>query len=177
MINDILMQETELSVNYLESKKEEIFETIPELKNEDGFDQKNSWHIYDVWTHTEVALSNSNYDFEERLALLLHDIGKPFSYQDEEVRHFRGHAKVSSQMSRNILNRLNFDDDYIDKICYLIENHDTKITDEQIKDNYDLCLKLLEIQKSDALAHHPDKLDKRIDYLKETHKKLLTIKK
>ena len=75
-------------------------------------------------------------------------------------------------MSRNILNRLNFDDDYIDKICYLIENHDTKISDEQINNNYDLCLKLLEIQKCDALAHHPDKLDKRIDYLKETHKKL-----
>ena len=38
----------------------------------------------------EVALSNSNYDFEERLALLLHDIGKPFSYQDDgETRHFK----------------------------------------------------------------------------------------
>ena len=33
--------------------------------------------------------------------------------------------------------------------------------------------KLLEVQKCDAFAHHPDKLDKRIDYLKETHKKLV----
>ena len=150
-----------------------LLDEIPEIKYMIGFPHNHPHHHLNVWDHTLLALSLSKKDFDVRLTLLLHDIGKPFSYQDEEVRHFRGHAKVSSQMSRNILNRLNFDDDYIDKICYLIENHDTKITDEQIKDNYDLCLKLLEIQKSDALGHHPDKLDKRIDYLKETHKKLL----
>jgi len=79
MIEDILMSKQKLSVEYLDSKKEDIFKTIPELEKEDGFDQKSSWHIYDVWKHTEVALSNSRFDFEERLALLLHDIGKPFS--------------------------------------------------------------------------------------------------
>ena len=90
MLYKILMTENKLSTEYLDSKKGEIFEIIPELKYEDGFDQKSSWHIYDVWKHTEVALSNSNYDFEERLALLLHDIGKPFSYQDDgETRHFK----------------------------------------------------------------------------------------
>lgn len=149
-----------------------VLNLIPELKKIIGFDHRHPHHHLDVWNHTLLALNYSPKDFFIRMVLLLHDIGKSYVYQDEEVRHFRGHAKVSSNMSRTILNRLNFDDDYIDKICYLIENHDTKITDEQIKDNYDLCLKLLEIQKSDALAHHPDKLDKRIDYLKETHKKL-----
>ncbi len=28
------------------------------------------------------------------MAALLHDIGKPFAYQDEEVRHFHGHPQV-----------------------------------------------------------------------------------
>lgn len=149
-----------------------LLDEIPEIKYMIGFPHNHPHHHLNVWDHTLLALSLSKKDFDVRLTLLLHDIGKPFSYQDEEVRHFRGHAKVSANMSRNILNRLNFDDDYIDKICYLIENHDTKINDEQINNNYDLCLKLLEVQKCDALAHHPDKLDKRIDYLKETHKKL-----
>ena len=36
-----------------------------------------------------------------------------------------------------------------------------------------LCLKLLKIQKCDALAHHPDKLEKRKKYIDETHKKLI----
>ena len=55
----------------------------------------------------------------------------------------------------------------------MIENHDTPISDEQITNNYDLCLKLLEIQKCDALAHHPDKLEKRKKYIDEIEKKLV----
>ena len=36
---------------------------------------------------------NSPNDLDIRLALLLHDIGKPFSYQDDESgRHFKNHA-------------------------------------------------------------------------------------
>ena len=170
-LQEILL--TDDVVNSINDNIDDLLLIIPEIKYMIGFEYNHPHHHLDVWNHTLLALSLSEKDFDIRLCLLLHDIGKPFSYQDEEVRHFRGHAKVSANMSRNILNRLNFDDDYIDKICYLIENHDTKISDEQINNNYDLCLKLLEVQKCDAFAHHPDKLDKRIDYLKETHKKLV----
>lgn len=66
-----------------------------------------------------------------------------------------------------------YDKKYINYICYLIENHDTKIEDKQIKENYEVCLKLYEIQRCDALAHHPDKLEKRKKYIDEIYKKLL----
>ncbi len=145
---------------------------IPEIKYMIGFKHNHPHHHLDVWKHTILALSLSEKDFDIRLCLLLHDIGKPFSYQDEEVRHFRNHAKVSSEMSKEILHRLGYDEEYTDYICYLIENHDTKIEDEQIKNNYDLCLKLFKIQRCDALAHHPDKLEKREKYINETYKKL-----
>ena len=145
---------------------------IPEIKYMIGFKHNHPHHHLDVWNHTILALSLSEKDFDIRLCLLLHDIGKPFSYQDEEVRHFRNHAKVSSEMSKEILHRLGYDEEYTDYICYLIENHDTKIEDEQIKNNYDLCLKLFKIQRCDALAHHPDKLEKREKYINETYKKL-----
>ena len=104
---------------------------------------------------------------------MLHDIGKPFSYQDGKVRHFKNHPKVSSTMAKTILNRLEFDKKYIDYICYLIEHHDTPIEDEQIRDNYELVLKLYKIQTCDALAHHPDKLEKRKFYLNQIQKKLI----
>lgn len=52
------MQLDTLNMEYLEENKNRIFNIIPELKNEDGFDQKSPWHIYDVWQHTEAALSN-----------------------------------------------------------------------------------------------------------------------
>ena len=146
---------------------------IPEIKYMIGFEHNHPHHYLDVWNHTLLALSLSEKGFDIRLCLLLHDIGKPFSYQDEEVRHFRNHAKVSSEMSKEILYRLGYDEEYINYLCYLIENHDIRIEDEQIKNNYDICLKLFEIQKCDALAHHPDMLEKRKKYLDETHKKLI----
>ena len=172
MINDILMAKRELSVDYIESKKEEIFNIIPELKNEDGFNQKSSWHIYDVWKHTEVALSNANYDFEERLALLLHDIGKPFSCQDDgKVRHFKGHADKSAEMSVEILERLGYDKNVINRIIFLIKNHATVIDVNNInKDNFDLFKKLLNIQYCDTRAYNPEKIEpviQRLDGIKE----------
>ena len=145
---------------------------IPEINHMVGFKQNHPHHHLDVWNHTLLALSISKKDFDVRLSLLLHDIGKPFSYQDEEVRHFRNHAKVSARMSKEILKRLEFDDNYIDYICYLIEHHDTLISDEQIENNYDLCVKLFEIQRCDALAHHPDKLEKRKKYIEEISRKI-----
>lgn len=150
-----------------------LIEKIPEIESMMGFEHNHPHHHLDVWNHTLLALSLSEKDFDIRLCLLLHDIGKPFSYQDEEVRHFRNHAEVSSNISRVILNRLGYDEEYINYMCCLIENHDTKIEDEDIKDNYELCLKLYKIQKCDALAHNPDKLEKRKIYLDEIDKKLI----
>ena len=149
---------------------------IPEIKYMIGFDHNNPHHHLDVWNHTLLALSLSEEDFDTRLCLLLHDIGKPFSYQDKEVRHFKNHPMVSSNISKNILNRLGYDDNYIEYICYLISNHDTPINNKQIDDNKDLCIKLLEVQRCDALAHHPEKLSIRKKYIRDTHLKILSKK-
>ena len=94
-----------------------ILDLIPEIENMIGFDQKNPHHHLDVWEHTLYALSISEKDYEVRLSLLLHDIGKPFSYQDKDVRHFGGHQEVSSNMSRVILRRLGYNKEFVDKIC------------------------------------------------------------
>ena len=150
-----------------------LVEIIPEIKYMFNFEQHHPHHHLDVWNHTLLALSLSKKDFDVRLCLLLHDIGKPFSYQDEEVRHFKGHAKKSSEMSKDILTRLGYEEDYVDYICYLIRNHDKKITDKLIEKDYELCEKLYEMQRCDALAHHPDSLESRKTYLNETKKRLL----
>lgn len=106
------------------------------------------------------------------IVLLLHDIGKPNSYQDEEVRHFRGHPKISSNMAFNILKRLKFSDNEIFKLCYLIEQHDTPIIDEEIVNDKELAITKFKIQCCDVLAHNPLKIGKRISYLLTMNKKL-----
>lgn len=163
---EILMND-EVVISILNSKND-LLKIIPEIEDMVDFPHNHPHHFLNVWNHTLFALSLSESDLDIRLSLLLHDIGKPHSYQDKEVRHFKGHPKKSSEISKNILKRLAFDNDYIEKICYLIENHDNFITNEDIKNNYELSVKRFLIQYCDALAHNPLKLEKRKAYLKNT---------
>ncbi len=169
-LQDILLSDD--VVNSINENMDYLLQIIPEIKNSIGFLQNHPHHHLDVWNHTLLALSLSEKDFDIRLVLLLHDIGKPFSYQDEEIRHFKNHAKVSAEMSKEILQRLGYDEKYVSYICSLIEKHDTMIDDNNIKNNYEFYLKLYKIQRCDALAHHPDKLEKRKVYLKKIQEKL-----
>lgn len=159
-------------VDSINSNIDVLLEMIPEIKDMIGFQHNHPHHHLDVWKHTLLALSLSKLDFDTRVVLLLHDIGKPFSYQDDEVRHFHGHAEVSSNMSVGILNRLGFNSEEVDELTNLIGEHDTEITKEDIDTNIDLCIKRFGIQFCDALAHNPTKLKKRIEYLVKLSKEL-----
>lgn len=159
-------------VDSINSNIDVLFDMIPEMEYMIGFQHNHPHHHLDVWNHTLLALSLSKRDFDTRVVLLLHDIGKPFSYQDDDVRHFHGHADVSSNMSVGILNRLGFYSEEVDELTYLIREHDTEITKEDIDTNIDLCIKRFGIQFCDALAHNPTKLKKRIEYLVKLSKEL-----
>lgn len=160
LCNNNILDSINNNLNYL-------LELIPELKDMIGFLHKHPHHHLDVWNHTLYALSLSENNFEIRLCLLLHDIGKPHCFTEGEVRHFTGHPYKSAQISKNILERLGYEKEFIKRVCYLIEFHDTSITINEIKENFELQYKRYLIQKCDALAHHPDKLEKRKEYLKE----------
>lgn len=170
-LNDIL--ESENIEQSILNNLNNLIEIIPEIKHMINFNQKHPHHHLDLFNHTLLALSLSENKFDIRLVLLLHDIGKPFSFTDGDVRHFYNHAIVSSEMAKIILKRLKYNDDYIDYICYLIKNHDRTITDIQLDEDLDLAVMLFEIQKCDAMAHNPQKLEKRIKYINEIKAKIL----
>ena len=170
ILKEILMIE-----NVVESIKEnssQLFSIIPELKAMVNFPHRHPHHHLDVWNHTLLALSMYPKDFEVRLALLLHDMGKPFCYQDEEVRHFRGHPQKSTEMSEPILERLGFTKEESNRYLYIIGNHDTKISNLETPSDNQTLEKLFQVQCCDSLAHHPDKLAKRKKYLLETYEYL-----
>lgn len=169
-LKDILMSDNILdSIN---NNLDLLLDFIPEIRFMIGFDQKHPHHHLDLWNHTLYALSLSECDFDIRLSLLLHDIGKPFCYEEGDVRHFKGHADISSKIAYNILTRLDYSEEYIKYICSLIKMHDTPITKEMVSKMPDMMNTLYKIQYCDALAHHPDKLEKRIEYLEKTRKLL-----
>ena len=169
MLEDILLSDN--VVESINNNLDYLTLLIPEIKYMIGFEHKNKYHNLDVWGHTLKAISISNKDIDIRLTLLLHDIGKPHSYQEDgEFRHYKNHNVVSSKMSKIILKRLGYNNEYIEKICYLILMHDIMITEDDIKNNYELEYIRYQIQLADGLAHNPKNIDKRIKVLEKTKK-------
>lgn len=150
---------------------------IPELKDMIDFPQNNPWHIYDVFNHTVHAVAEcESKDLITRLAVFFHDFGKTHSYQDGEdgIRHFKGHAKVSAEMTDNIMKRLRFDNDTRNKVVELVQYHDAtfsagkkyvkkwlnKIGEEQFR-------RLLELKEADNKAQNLERSNERIGELYE----------
>ncbi len=100
---------------------------IPELHPCIGFQQYNFHHKFDVWEHTLHAVeAEESGDFSLRLALLLHDIGKPsaFTMDKNLCGHFYGHATVGGFMAERILRRLRFDHATVKEVSQLVSMHD-----------------------------------------------------
>lgn len=90
IINKILIE------NKAKESSDILVRYIPEIKYMILFEQKHPHHNLDVWEHTLKVLGGlKNESLDLKLSGLLHDIGKPFSYQDEEIRHFHGHPEKS----------------------------------------------------------------------------------
>lgn len=163
LTRDDVVQSINENLDYLEV-------IIPEIKDMIGFDHKHPHHHLDVWNHTLLALSFSENILEVRLTLLLHDIGKPHCFTEGKIRSFKGHPEISSIISRKILSRIGYDEDFIDEVCTLIKKHDDLVKQTEVMNDFELTYKRFLVQKCDALAHHPEKLEKRKKYIKETEK-------
>lgn len=142
-----------------------VCKIIPELNDCVGFNQNNKYHIYDIYEHTLVAMKNSVNDKIVRLALLLHDIGKPKACElgDDGYYHYHGHGKISRDISENILNRLRFDNKTKNIILVLVEEHDRTIscTEKSIKRllnklGEQAVRLLLEVRIGDIKGHNPE---------------------
>ena len=149
---------------------------IPELKDM-FFPQNNPWHIWNVFWHTIYAIEYcDSADLTVRLAVFFHDFGKPHSYQDGEdgIRHFKGHGKVSADMTDSIMKRLRFDNETRNNVVELVYYHDAtfevgkkyvkrwlnKIGEKQFR-------RLLQVKKADNKAQNLELSSDRIKELSE----------
>ena len=137
---------------------------MPELAPCVGFAQNSRYHCYDVWEHTLRALDEtSSPELLVRLTLLLHDVGKPATYtEDERGGHFRGHAEVGVQLAGQILQRLRYDNATQESVKKLVRMHDLPLSAEprqvrrlmqKLTEHELQCL--LEVARCDRLAHAP----------------------
>ena len=145
---------------------------IPELEPCIGFNQNNRYHQYDIYEHISHAVSNyTGDDTPVKVALLLHDIGKPQCYtEDEKGGHFHGHSVPSHDLAEKILNRLRFDNKTKCAVLELVLYHDSYIapTTKAIKRwlnkiGYDRLNQLIQVKIADILAHKDGTYDERLE--------------
>ena len=102
---------------------------LPELAPMAGLDQRNKHHCYDVLEHSAAAVEAVPPEKLLRWAALLHDVAKPACFTVDEAGrgHFYGHAKRGAPMAREIMTRLRFDKDTVNRVAQLVELHDYPI--------------------------------------------------
>lgn len=150
-----------------------LLNIIPEFKECYMFNQNNPYHTLNLYDHIQHSLLCAN-NLTERLALIFHDIGKPKCKTEQRISnniiisHYYGHAKISSEMARNIMTRLRFDSKIINDVCDLIFYHDSQIvaTKPSIKKwlnklGKDKFSYLLDVKFCDITAQNPIFFDER----------------
>lgn len=125
-----------------------LFDLFPELGDEMACTQ-NPHHCFDVLDHTlnacwhlesflrgkeietntslQIAINRLNSRLKPllKLAMLLHDIGKPLtrSVDPEGAVHLWGHERKGAELAKEILTRLKFSSKDTEYLCRLIQNH------------------------------------------------------
>lgn len=98
---------------------------FPEFDRAMATEQRHPHHCYNVGEHILHSLGYVKADRVLRLTMLFHDIGKPEVMTEKEgVTHFYGHEAESARMAEEIMRRLRFDNDTIQKVCKLVRYHD-----------------------------------------------------
>lgn len=138
---------------------------MPELTELYGLKQ-GKYHYTDAWGHTMDVLDSSVNSLVGRLSALMHDIGKSktLSFDDKNEPHFYQHEKVSADIASDILKRLKYSNDIIEKVSKIIESHmrvrDSKnwskgTTRKFIKDMGLELTDTLDLIEADRKSHHP----------------------
>ena len=136
-----------------------IGETVPELQAAFGFEQHNPHHLYDVWEHTLHAVDAAPAEEVLRLAVLLHDTGKPdtFTLDASGTGHFYGHAKRSAELAEAALRRLKFDRATETAVTELVRLHDLELSPALMRRRLmqhgeETVRRLIEVQRADAIG-------------------------
>ena len=136
--------------------------------------QNNPHHMYTVGEHSLVSVTRIRPDKVLRLAMLMHDFGKPLCITTDEkgIDHYYGHPAKSEEMAREILHRLKFDNDTIRKVCVLIRHHDERIVPgvkymrrAVARIGEDAFPDLFEVQEADIFAQSQYKKESKLSAL------------
>jgi len=138
---------------------------LPDFKATYGYDQQNPHHHLTLDEHSFEAVRYAvqhGFDPLSRLALLLHDLGKPQtrSFGPDGVAHYYEHEVVGSEIAARILERLKFPLEVQRSVTKLVRQHmrppleaSTRVLRRFVNDLGTDWERALEVRVSDRMAH------------------------
>lgn len=139
-------------------------------------EQENPHHKYSVGEHTLKSMEAIRADKVLRLSMLFHDIAKPLMKTIDEngVAHFKMHDVKGAEMTKQILRRLKFDNDTMNKVTKLVQYHDYRMPAEaknvrraMNKIGEELFPYYLEVRKADTLAQSEYMQEEKLQNIEE----------
>lgn len=156
---------------------------LPEWDSMMECEQNTPYHYLNVGEHTIKALENLVVNYPElpekqnrilRIAILLHDVAKPImkTTGEDGIDHFKGHPEEGAKLAKDILRRLKYDNDTINKVIVLVRYHDLRP-----RLTYPAIRKAMAKVGAEAIpdlmiVKHVD-MDAQSDYMFEDKKRLL----
>lgn len=125
----------------------------------------------DVYAHVLRVVERSSPRLLARWGALLHDIAKPRTQSVEDNKiYFFGHEDVGAHMARDILKRLHFDREFIQKVSQIVKLHmranayTSDWTDGAVRrlmlDSGDTLVDLLDLSRADITSYRVDKVNR-----------------
>lgn len=159
-----------------------IKEYIPEWIDTIKFNQHNKHHCYTVSDHILTSVECVLPDEITRLALFFHDIGKPrcFTMDEKGQGHFYRHEIISADMTKEIMKRLEFDEETTERVYKLVRYH--LFYRSEIDENYvrkmmnrlgEDMIKFFKVIEADKIAHNPPYDFDGIDKMKKIYYELV----
>lgn len=98
---------------------------LPDVARMKGVEQPPQFHPEgDVWVHTLLVLSHLDQPTPTlAMGALLHDVGKPPTFEVTDRIRFNGHAEVGAEMADEICADLRFSNAERERIVSLVANH------------------------------------------------------
>jgi poly(A) polymerase len=139
---------------------------LPEIERMRGVQQPPQHHPEgDVFVHTGLVLSHlEDPSFELAMGALLHDVGKPDTFEEAPDRiRFHGHDELGAEMTEKICQRLRLSRRQQERIVYLVRRHLVflNLPKMRVAKRYRLFEEqgfeeLLELCRVDCLGSHGD---------------------
>lgn len=158
---------------------------LPEFDRIMETEQETPHHMYNVGEHTLHAMGNIRADKVLRLTMLLHDMGKPAlkTVDSDGVAHFKKHAAKSQTIAKDVLRRLKFDNDTMNKVVRLVCYHDYRmpasarnVRRAMNKIGEDIFPLYMEVRRADVMAQsmylREEKI-KNLDEIGELYREIL----